>query len=104
MVRSVCSRVAVMYLGKIVELADNGTVFFNPGHPYTGRCSAPCRRSRNGRYNAAECLLEGEPPSPIDLPPGCSFTRALPARLRPLPHRGAAALSAWGAAVSPPAI
>ena len=36
LVRKVCHRVAVMYLGRIVELADNETLFANPAHPYSG--------------------------------------------------------------------
>ena len=78
MVRRACTRIAVMYLGKIVELADNHTVFFNPGHPYTKALLSAVPTIEERRYDAAENLLEGEPPSPIGIPPGCSFNSRCP--------------------------
>jgi peptide/nickel transport system ATP-binding protein len=78
MVRRVCTRIAVMYLGRIVELADNHTVFFNPGHPYTRALLSAVPAIEPRRYDARECLLEGEPPSPINIPPGCSFRPRCP--------------------------
>lgn len=71
-VRHVAHRVAVMYLGKIVELADTETMFRNPAHPYTDVLvrAAPVLdpRSRTRDY-----AIEGEPPSPINIPKGCRF-------------------------------
>lgn len=81
MVRRVCSRVAVMYLGKIVELADNETIFRNPGHPYTRALLSAMPTVEERPFSTAECLLEGEPPSPIDLPVGCSFAARCPLSL-----------------------
>ena len=78
MVRRACTRIAVMYLGKIVELADNHTVFFDPGHPYTKALLSAVPTIEERRYDAAENLLEGEPPSPIGIPPGCSFNSRCP--------------------------
>ena len=78
MVRRACTRIAVMYLGKIVELADNHSVFFNPGHPYTKALLSAVPTIEERRYDAKECLLEGEPPSPIGIPPGCSFNSRCP--------------------------
>ncbi len=78
MVRRACTRIAVMYLGKVVEIADNHTVFFDPGHPYTKALLSAVPTLEQRRYNADECLLEGEPPSPIDIPPGCSFKPRCP--------------------------
>ncbi len=78
MVRKVCSRIAVMYLGKIVELADTGTVFFDPGHPYTRALLSAVPVLEEQPYKTEDCLLEGEPPSPIDLPTGCSFRARCP--------------------------
>lgn len=78
MVRRACSRIAVMYLGKVVELAANRTVFFDPGHPYSKALLSAVPTIEPRRYDARECLLEGEPPSPIDIPPGCSFRPRCP--------------------------
>jgi peptide/nickel transport system ATP-binding protein len=78
MVRRACTRIGVMYLGKVVEIADNHTVFFNPGHPYTKALLSAVPTIEPRRYDAKECLLEGEPPSPINIPPGCSFKPRCP--------------------------
>jgi peptide/nickel transport system ATP-binding protein len=78
MVRRACSRIAVMYLGRIVEIADNETVFFNPGHPYTRALLSAVPTIEQRRYDPRECLLEGEPPSPMNIPPGCSFRPRCP--------------------------
>jgi peptide/nickel transport system ATP-binding protein len=78
MVRKVCTRIAVMYLGKVVELADNQTVFFKPAHPYTKAMLSAVPVLEEKPYRAEECLLEGEPPSPIDIPGGCSFRPRCP--------------------------
>jgi peptide/nickel transport system ATP-binding protein len=78
MVRRVCSRVAVMYLGRVVELAGNETTFFNPGHPYTRALLSAVPAIERRPYDAATYLLEGEPPNPIDIPPGCSFRTRCP--------------------------
>ena len=78
MVRRVCGRIAVMYLGEVVELALNERLFFDPGHPYSKALlsAAPTLEAR--RYRPEDCLLDGEPPSPIDLPPGCAFASRCP--------------------------
>ena len=78
LVRRVCARIAVMYLGEVVELAANARLFFDPGHPYSKALlsAAPTLEAR--RYRAEDCLLEGEPPSPIDLPDGCAFASRCP--------------------------
>ena len=78
MVRRACSRVAVMYLGKIVELADNETVFVKPAHPYTRALLSAVATMEEKPFRTSECLLEGEPPSPIELPTGCSFAARCP--------------------------
>jgi peptide/nickel transport system ATP-binding protein len=78
MVRRACTRIAVMYLGKVVELADNHTVFFDPGHPYTRALLSAVPTVEVRRYDPARCLLEGEPPSPVEIPPGCSFNTRCP--------------------------
>ena len=78
MVRKVCTRIAVMYLGKVVELADTATTFFDPGHPYTRALLSAVPVLEEKPYRAEDCLLEGEPPSPIDIPSGCSFRPRCP--------------------------
>ncbi|MEI4474103.1 ABC transporter ATP-binding protein [Frigidibacter sp. MR17.24] len=78
MVRRVCSRIAVMYLGETVEVAPNERLFFDPGHPYSRALLSAAPTLEPRRYDPADCLLEGEPPSPIDLPPGCAFASRCP--------------------------
>lgn len=78
MVRKVCNRVAVMYLGEVFELADNERLFFDPGHPYTKALLSAMPTLEEKRYKPEDCLLEGEPPSPLSIPPGCSFKSRCP--------------------------
>lgn len=71
-VRFLCDRVAVMYLGRIVELARTAELFEHPRHPYTealiSAIPIPMPGARSNRI-----LLDGEPPSPVNLPAGCRF-------------------------------
>ncbi len=76
-VRSQCQRVAVMYLGRIVEVADVEEIFGNPRHPYTRALIESIPRMHRSRLR--EPAVTGEPPSPIDLPPGCRFAARCPA-------------------------
>ncbi|KQT52498.1 MULTISPECIES: ABC transporter ATP-binding protein [unclassified Aureimonas] len=87
MVRKVCNRIAVMYLGEVVELADNERLFFDPGHPYTKALLSAMPTLEARRYRPEDCLLEGEPPSPIDLPKGCSFRSRCPQAFAPCAYR-----------------
>ncbi|MCS3447184.1 MULTISPECIES: ABC transporter ATP-binding protein [Bradyrhizobium] len=78
MVRRVCTRIAVMYLGEMVEIADNRELFFDPQHPYTKALLSAAPTLEEKPFNPADFLLEGEPPSPIDIPAGCSFASRCP--------------------------
>ncbi len=78
MVRRVCNRVAVMYLGRVVEFAGNETTFFDPGHPYTRALLSAVPGSEHRTYDAATYILEGKPANPIQIPPGCSFRTRCP--------------------------
>ncbi len=72
-VATICDWVAIMYLGKIVEMADTRTVFSRPVHPYTGALlNAVPLPDPAKEYNADP--LEGEIPSLHDIPPGCRFS------------------------------
>ena len=71
-VKHIADRIAVMYLGKIVEVASKEALFANPRHPYTRTLLVaiprPDPRRRGGRQ-----LPGGDVPSPMDPPPGCRF-------------------------------
>ncbi|MCD6084805.1 MAG: ATP-binding cassette domain-containing protein [Desulfurococcales archaeon] len=73
-VRYVSDRIAVMYLGKLVEIAEADELFYNAKHPYTATLlSAAPIPNPEVRYVKRFSLVRGEPPSPINPPPGCRF-------------------------------
>lgn len=79
-VRHISNRIAVMYLGKVIELADHLEIFKNPQHPYTQALlsAIPVPSvdvSREGRI-----ILEGDVPSPVNPPAGCRFYGRCPSR------------------------
>lgn len=65
-------RVAVMYLGRIVEIGPTHEVLTNPAHPYA-RALLSVIPVPNPRQRHERIILKGDPPNPIDLPPGCRF-------------------------------
>jgi peptide/nickel transport system ATP-binding protein len=68
----ICDRIAIMYLGRIVEVGPLRDVFENPQHPYT-RALLAAVPVPDPRHRRTEPLPEGEIPNPIDPPPGCAF-------------------------------
>ena len=78
LVRKACSRVLVMYLGRVVEMAENEELFFHPRHPYSRALLSAMPTLEENKFDAEKCLLEGEPPSPVHIPPGCSFRTRCP--------------------------
>ncbi|WP_435334291.1 ABC transporter ATP-binding protein [Haloarchaeobius sp. TZWWS8] len=81
-VRHICDRVAVMYLGNIMEIGPTDDLFENPGNPYThsllSAIPEPDPTSQKDRIT-----LRGTPPSPRDPPVGCPFSTRCPVKIRP---------------------
>ena len=96
-VNHLADRVAVLYLGRLVEVAARADLFATPSHPYTQALLAAVPRI--GRRHRRAVAIHGEMPSPIDPPPGCVFhtrcpkaqevCRVDPPRLQPAPGRTA---------------
>ena len=76
-VRAMCARIAVMYLGKIVELGDTAAIFERPRHPYTQSLLAAVPLI-GARRISQDFRLAGEPPNPRDVPSGCRFRTRCP--------------------------
>lgn len=76
-VRHICDRVAVLYLGKIMETASTEELFSNPRHPYTQALLSATPRSHPGQPRD-RIMLKGEIPSAINPPSGCPFRTRCP--------------------------
>ena len=67
-----CQTIAVMYLGRIVEIGASSEIFHTPRHPYTQALISAIPQIQMEATVSAD-LLSGEPPSPVDIPGGCAF-------------------------------
>jgi oligopeptide/dipeptide ABC transporter ATP-binding protein len=76
-VRGLCDRVAVMYLGRIVEIGEAANVLNDPKHPYT-RALIAAEPSLDDPTPPGASGLQGEPPSAVSLPTGCAFRTRCP--------------------------
>ncbi len=79
-VRHISNRIAVMYLGKVIELADHLEIFNNPQHPYTQALLSAIPVPKVDVTRKGRIILEGDVPSPVNPPPGCRFYGRCPSR------------------------
>ena len=102
MVRHVSDRIAILYLGRLMETGPTRAVFARPAHPYTQSLIAS-EPQPDPRKRRADLAIHGEIPSVLNRPAGCAFhsrcPRAAPFAARPRPN-----CAIWGRAAPPPAI
>lgn len=80
LMRNIASRVAIMYLGKVSEIAPGEEFFQHPEHPYTQMLlsSIPVVSEEEEQLKPQQIAPKGEIPSPVNIPPGCSFNTRCP--------------------------
>ena len=78
-VKHISDRIAIMYLGKLVEMGDSESVYENPRHPYT-KALISAIPVPDPTHVPERQILEGDVPSPINPPPGCAFAPRCPVR------------------------
>ena len=84
MIRHLCDRVSVMYLGRVVETAENDQFYADPLHPYTRALLSSVLVPGGRRDSVREpSSVAGEPPSPVAPPEGCAFHPRCPERFEP---------------------
>lgn len=83
LMRNVANRIAIMYLGKICEVAEAVTFFEKPLHPYTQMLisSVPVITEEEKNLKPKKVISIGEIPSPVNIPPGCSFHLRCPYKM-----------------------
>ena len=83
LMRNVANRIAIMYLGKICEVAEAVTFFEKPLHPYTQMLisSVPVISEEEEKLKPKKVISTGEIPSPVNIPPGCSFHLRCPYKM-----------------------
>lgn len=83
LMRNVASRVAIMYLGKLCEIAPTVEFFQNPTHPYTKMLlsAIPVVSQEEKALKPTKIASRGEIPSPVNVPPGCSFHSRCPEKM-----------------------
>ena len=83
LMRNMASRVAIMYLGKICEIAPTAEFFSRPLHPYTQMLlsSIPVVSEQEEELKPKKIVSTGEIPSPVNIPPGCSFHLRCPRKM-----------------------
>ena len=72
-IEHICDRVAIMYLGKIMEIGSKRDIFDTPQHPYTQALLSAVPRANEDASAEKRIILEGDIPSPVNQPSGCVF-------------------------------